>query len=361
MCDKLSVHEKNHNFAPENLLVFGENGGNVENEELRQILSAFGITFEKVTAFYDTSHGEEDKRLNYILDDAYVLKIHAVRSMWEERLQQISRLIERYRSIGVYCPRLIPTLNGTFSCPYALNGVIHTCFVEEYAHYPVCGEGKELDQKEIVYHMGVLAAKYTGVDLSPIYSMWSIIDLSPLDQEYGMDEKQSNALMLMEALKNAGLPELSQQVETFNLRLRDEIQKAFRKLPRCVYQGDLNQTNFLCSDGHFAGLIDFNLSGTDVNINVFVNETNWFASTEDFDRMTVPEILTAMDSKQEEVLAVILENYTLNDLEKQLLPSYKGLCDLFQYPIACKLVQWLEDSSRREKAAALISELVKRG
>lgn len=330
-------------------------------EELHQILSAYGITFQQVTAFYDTSHGEQDKRLNYILDNSYVLKIHAARSMWEERLQEISRLIERYRSIGVYCPRLIPTLKGALSCPCDLNGVTHTCFVEEYAPYPVCGEGEKLNQKEVVSHMGILAARYTGVDLSPIYSMWSLMDLSPLDKEYGMDEKQSNALMLMEALEKAGFPELSRQVEAFNLRLRERLQENFSALPRCVYQGDLNPTNFLCKDGHFAGLIDFNLSGTDVNINVFVNETNWFASTEDFDRMTVPEMLRETDSRQEQVLDAIWENYTLSPLEKELLPCYKGLCDLFQYPNVCKLMEWLKDRSRREKAAALISGLIKRG
>ncbi len=48
-----------------------------------------------------------------------------------------------------------------------------------------------------------------------------------------------------------------------NHRLWKEIQKEFEKFPRCVCQGDLNPTNYLQKDGHFAGLIDFNLSDTE--------------------------------------------------------------------------------------------------
>jgi len=44
----------------------------------------------------------------------------------------------------------------------------------------------------------------------------------------------------------------------------EKIKKVFNELPRCVYQGDLNSSNALHQDGRFAGLIDFNMAGTDV-------------------------------------------------------------------------------------------------
>ena len=81
-----------------------------------EILEKFGLTFLDITKEVDTSHGDDDRRLNYILDNKYVLKVHSVRSIWEVRLQEIQRLIDRYRSIGVYCPRMIPTLDGSLSC-----------------------------------------------------------------------------------------------------------------------------------------------------------------------------------------------------------------------------------------------------
>ena len=64
-------------------------------QTITEILKKFGLTLNDVTKEVDTSHGDDDGRLNYILDDKYVLKVHSVRSMWELRLQEIQRLIDR--------------------------------------------------------------------------------------------------------------------------------------------------------------------------------------------------------------------------------------------------------------------------
>lgn len=316
------------------------------------------MTFDEVTEFYDTSHGEDDIRWNFILDRKYVLKINSERSIWEQRLQEISRLIERYRSIGVYAPQLIPTTDGPLSCKWEYNGVLHICFVEEYAVYPVYPDWKMQNRKEVIEHLGMLAAKYTGIDLSDIHSMWSIIDLAPLDEK--IDEKQENTNSLVQALAENGHPQLARRLDRFNDDLRAEIIRDFHALPRCVYQGDLNSTNELHQDGRFAGLIDFNMAGTEVNINVFVNETGWFPETNEFDEMPVPEILGRMDAEQAEKLAVIFKHYTMNDLEKRLFPYYKRIADLFQYPDVCLMVKWLKDDARREKCAALIEALIEK-
>lgn len=142
--------------------------------------------------------------------------------------------------------------------------------------------------------------------------------------------------------------------------LREKIKKVFDELPRCVYQGDLNSTNELHKDGHFAGLIDFNMAGTDVNINVFLNETNWFPEEAEFDRLSVEEIITKQDAEQVEQLSVILRHYTLNDDETYAFPYYKRIVDLFQYPNVCSMVEWLQSDSRKDKCAELIKALVEK-
>lgn len=330
----------------------------LEITEIQEIISRFGLSVQSITDFYDTSHSDDDKRLNYILDQKYVLKLSSICSMWEARLQEIYRLIERYHSIGVYCPSLIPTLDGSLSYTWHKNGKEYTCFVEEYAIYPVIGWGMEHDRKEVIEHLGVLASKYTGTDLSEIKSMWSIIDLAPLD--VGIDEKQENTNTLTDALRKNGYEYLAAEVEAFNTMLRDKIITVFDKLPRCVYQGDLNSTNELHKDGHFVGLIDFNMAGTDVNINVFINETNWFPEEEEFDSLTITEILGIQELKEAESLAVILRNYTLNDVEKYAFPYYKRIVNMFQYPNVCLMVEWLNSDARREKCSQLIKALLEK-
>ena len=324
--------------------------------EIQNIMLQFGLSVQQITNFYDTSHNEDDKRLNYILDNTYVLKVNSITTMWEERLQEIRRLILRYRSIDVYCPDLFPTLDGNLSYVLHKDGRAYTCFVEEYARYPAFQWGEEHERKEVMEHLGVLAAKYTGVDLSAIKSMWSIIDLAPLD--VNIDEKQENTNMLVKTLQRIGYADLAKQVEDFNNLMRQKIKEVFDELPRCVYQGDLNSTNELHKDGHFIGLIDFNMAGTDVNINVFLNETNWFPEEKEFDQLSVSEILEKQKREQEEMLSVIFRHYTLNEIEKQVFPYYKRIVSLFQYPNVCSMIEWLQSNIRRKKCVELIQEMV---
>jgi len=330
----------------------------LDRAEIQNILSCFGLIFQNVTKLYDTSRAENDERFNYILDDRYVLKVNSAGIMREERLREIGRLIGRYRSIGVYCPALLPTKQGTLSCNLEKNGKKYSCYAEEFAVYPVSEDGDGLDRREVVEHLGILAAKYTGVDLSETRSMWSIIDLAPLDTE--IDEKQENADALVDALREIGCAELADRVDAINDELRRKILTVFERLPRCVYQGDLNSSNILQRDGHFAGLIDFNLSGTDVNINVFLNETNCFPEEEEFDQMCVEQVLEKMETGQKDLLDVIFRHYTMNEAEKFAFPLYKKIVEMFQYPNVCSMIKWLKEDTRRDKCIALIRAMAQK-
>jgi len=330
----------------------------LEDIEIRDILSNFGLTFQCITQTYDTSRGENDVRFNYILDERYVLKVNTEGAIWEERLGEIGRLIGRYRSIGVYCPAYIPTTEGALSCYLEKDGKKYICYVEEYAEYPIMGDTIDYERKEVIEHLGILAARYSGTDLSETKSMWSIIDLAPLDVD--IDEKQENTNMLVAALREHGYEALARQVDRLNDEMRGKILTVFGELPRCVYQGDLNSSNILHRDGHFAGLIDFNLSGTDVNINVFANETGCFPEEEELDELSPEQLVNKMSAEQEALLSVIFRHYTMDPAEKFAFPFYRRIADLFQWPNVCSMVKWLNEDDRREKCAALIRALAEK-
>ncbi len=119
----------------------------IPQSTLDHILSHFQLPAKEVTDFIDTSHGDNDIRWNILFAPHYVLKIHSQNGMWEERLQEISRLISRYHSIGIYCPAYLPTKNQSFSFSWEHDNQTYTCFVEEYAKYPAYDWETEPDKR----------------------------------------------------------------------------------------------------------------------------------------------------------------------------------------------------------------------
>ena len=43
-----------------------------EITEIQEIMSHFGLSVQEINDFIDTSHGDEDKRINYIIEKRFV-------------------------------------------------------------------------------------------------------------------------------------------------------------------------------------------------------------------------------------------------------------------------------------------------
>lgn len=121
-------------------------------------------------------------------------------------LGAIDRLAARYRAINVKAPRLFQTADGL----YLTKAGGHVCYLSEYLDYPTFWEIQDhltaaqqtAVNQSVLASIGHLSQAYSGVDLQPVFSMWSIIDLAPLDVE--IDEKQDNLNLLVQALRDAG-------------------------------------------------------------------------------------------------------------------------------------------------------------
>ena len=84
------------------------------------------------------------------------------------------------------------------------------CYLSEYLDYPTFWEIQDqltaaqqtAVNQSVLASIGHLSQLYSGVDLQPVFSMWSIIDLAPLDVE--IDEKHDKLNLLVQALRDAG-------------------------------------------------------------------------------------------------------------------------------------------------------------
>lgn len=318
----------------------------MDKELLRTIVQQYGFRGEQISEPIDSSHGEEDRRLVYIVDDTAVLHCYSAAVMDEAFLQGISRLVQRHKEIAVWAPSLFPRKDMGELLTLCREGeTLWRCYMEEKAPYAFLDK-KKIDlydsKAEMLPFLGTLASRYSNIDLVENRSMWSIIELAPMDaMETGIDEKQENVDSLCAAL---GEQPIVQRIRRLNERARSRIGEHLAELPRCVYQGDLNPSNVLVDEEqHFRGVIDFNLYGTDVNINCFLNESMYYVKDEDVETLNPAELLNKMRQVQKRLMDCILQQYSLNPLEQSLLEEYRFAIELGFYPNVSLLKKLLSD------------------
>lgn len=325
----------------------------MKKEQLLALLCNYGIADVKEFSILDTTN-RENYRLNIFIDNKYVLRINN-NVMTEERLASIDRLCQRYHSIGILTPRLYKNKEGRYISPAGE----YICYLSDYIDLPTADQ-IECDHKtiqcEILKSIGALSQKYSDIDLSQVNSMWSIIDLAPLDVD--IDEKQENLNLFVSTLKQLQEEQLADRVVRFNEAVRKRIKAVYKTLPRCVIHGDLNDTNILVKDNHFAGLIDFDMAGTEVNVNHFCAETNGFITTQEFDTHTAQQLYKNWTHRQDAELDIILQKYTLNRAEETAIADYRSIGLISQYPNVIAYIEFLKRD--RAKAVQLVECILER-
>lgn len=178
--------------------------------------------------------------------------------------------------------------------------------------------------------------------------MWSLIELSASDTD--VDEKQENFDDLVKHLKTKGYTDLILKLIKLNNDSRQKIKESMKILPRCVYQGDLNTSNIVVDkDANFRGIIDFNMFGTEVNINCFLNESMYYLTKTDFDTLSAKEIFAKMTSTQDNLMSAIIKNYQMNDDEMDIVKDYKKIIFSSFYPNVMLMVKLLEQNDNAQK------------
>jgi len=329
-------------------------------EDLLSLLGQYGIEQMEAVGFIDTSYDEADIRWNYIIDTKYVLRFTNAPEMTEERFADLNRLIGRYGEFGLRCPAFLPGRDGRFFHRWKELQV----YLSEYIDLPTADkaglsqEEKDALRGEVILSIARFMERYKGVDLSPIMGMYSLFDLCPYDVPLGMDEKQQNLNDLCAALRKAGEEGLAQKLTVKNERVRAQLLSIYRDLPRCVTQADEGFTNVLLDgEKHLAGLIDFNLSGTDVCVNLIAN--NAILDLDDlgdkpFDPADALEQL--LDGFRRNA-ARMLEVYRASKLERDALAGYAWIALASQYPNARACAKRIEKDETRACTLAYLEQI----
>ena len=329
-------------------------------DELLSLLALYGVEGMEDVGLMDTSHDAADVRWNYIVDKKYVLRLTNAPEMTEARLRDMNRLIARYADFGLRCPAFLPGTDGLFFHSWGA----FQAYLAEYADMPLADEvelseeEKDALRKEVVLSIAGFMERYRGVDLIPIMGMYSLFDLCPYDVVEGIDEKQWNMNNLTAALRKVGEDGLARELIAKNEAVRARLLAVYKELPRCVTQGDEGFGNVLLdAENHFAGLIDFNLSGTDVCVNLIANNADFNLDIMHEKPIEPKETLEKALVSYRENAAMLLEVYHATEAERAALQDYAWIALASQYPYASTFEKRLEKEEAKSSTLALLHEI----
>lgn len=235
----------------------------------------------------DLCRGEDDFRKVYIADDGkrkIVIKHMSNTFSDEKRIIGWFKLMEVYRSLGVYIPDIVTNLSGELIDSAVVEGRHYYTYAEEYSKYETVenigeekckdGQGRYTYVPDLMRLIGRIGSLH--LDLFDWPSAYCII--VPFCEPDTTDEGTECALEFVKYVKE-NLPKYTEKAEKLLSLFYKNQQKVavfYDKLPTSCFQADLNETNILLDENkRFAGLIDFNICGKDSVLNYAVREALW--------------------------------------------------------------------------------------
>ena len=235
----------------------------------------------------DLCRGDDDYRKVHIVDDGHrklVIKYLSNTFSDKRRIEGWFRLMDEYRKIGIYCPRVVPNLNGELLHCDTMDGRSYYTYAEEYAIYETAehigkdkykdAQGHDCFTPDVMRSLGkVASAKLNILDWASAYCL-----LEPFCAPDTTDEGTECAIKFVDYIRE-NLPAYSQRAESLlelYYKRQDELRAVYHLLPTSCFQADLNDSNILLDgDNKFMGLIDFNLCGKEPILNYAVREALW--------------------------------------------------------------------------------------
>lgn len=235
----------------------------------------------------DLCRGDDDYRKVYIVDDGHrklVIKYLSNTFSDKRRIEGWFALMNEYRKIGLYCPAIIPNLNGELLHCDTVNGRDYYTYAEEYSIYETAehigkdkfkdAQGHDCFTPDVMRSLGKIAsAKLDILDWNSAYCL-----LEPFCEPDTTDEATESAITFVNYVRDNIPAYFSRAEALLNMyyQRQKELKDVYYSLPTSCFQADLNDSNILLDrNNNFVGLIDFNLCGKEPILNYAVREALW--------------------------------------------------------------------------------------
>lgn len=288
---------------------------------------------------------EDDSRWVLFVDfpkNQFVIKIAANDFTTKERINGWVEIINAYRSLGYYSPALIKSRAGNYAEEIIFHAKPCVVWEEEYAKYHLFGsldksvytgrDGRYVFHNEVLAFLGRVAGKH--YDFFPYKSGW--VRLEPFGANETTDEVTQCVKTFDSLVKEKAPHYVLRWEKIYSLfeENKKQLMGMYSTLPTSIFQSDHFQSNLLLDEeGHFRGVIDYNLAGADTVINVFLY-TVLFGYGYHYGNLQVDESImlpeynsVAQDFMMQSIrdtLKYLRQFYTFNEEEAQaVLPLYK--------------------------------------
>src|SRR5574344_601456 len=193
------------------------------NKILADICDYFQIHYKSIDLIHYTVRSVNDIRMQFNIDNNWVLKIASCKNCDKEFFIETDKLIDNYNKVGIYSPRYKKSKYGTYLYEFDFENIAFIAWIEEYAPYKICtSEEYTEDLKlQVLEETSKYMDKYTDKDIMTRNSMWSIIELSTWDDK--IDEKEENYILLREALLDINEIDLVSKLDQVNKDCRNLI------------------------------------------------------------------------------------------------------------------------------------------
>lgn len=325
------------------------------------IIKLFHNNKPNTVTIKEVRNSENDSRWTAFIEfnnEKYVIKIASNGFTTKERVNGWVNIIEAYNKLGIYSPNLKKSVNGNYCEETEYNGKPCIIWEEEFAKYPTYDTLDEsaykLPNGKYVYYYEVLEflGKVASLKLNFFPYGSGYTRLKPFSSDEKNDEI-TQCIQIFDGLIREKAPEYIfrwQKILNLFEDNKKQLAEIYNSLPISVFQSDTMGSNLLLeTDGHFKGVIDYNLAGCDTNINMFISTVFYGYSYKKTDNEVIADILDALN--------YIAKYYNFNELEINALPYLFKYIFAIEYRRINALKKALNDTNKVKEVLDSIEQV----
>ena len=259
----------------------------MEQQEINEMI-AFFHTEEPISCKWEDTWTEEDD-FRTLINVEYPEGKFVIKAAWNfttpERVTGWVEMINNFREMGYYCPMLRKSRGGNYAEVLEIQGKNFVVWEEEFAKYflpkdvkdkPKTADGKRFAFEEELWEF---VAKVGQKHFTNTWGDSLYVRLIPVPGE--KTDEVTECVEKFESLIREKAPKFIERMERVLALFQEnkkKLEQVYFSLPTSVFQADTWDDNVLLDEeGHFRGILDYNLSGKDTMINMAF-EAGWYGS-----------------------------------------------------------------------------------